>query len=163
VSRLSDDHLSAGSLRYVVECQPVHERLRDLLTQLGGLALMTMLRREGRFDCTTPLRRAREALSETSETLRRLPVPPGAAHHHHHMSEAYCAIERVCGLLSAGSRLGGAEAAKLELSRELRSAADHLRFASRAMPGFEMVDLAQSCCAAHAASAPLAETTELRF
>ncbi len=160
MSRLSDDHLSAGSLRYVVECQPVHERLRDLLTQLGGLSLMTMLRREGTFDRATPLRRAREALSETSETLRRLPVPPGAAHHHHHMSEACRAIGRASDLIAGDPLTGNAEAAKLTLSRELRAAADHLRFASRAMPGFEMVDLTQSCCAA---AAPQAETTELRF
>jgi hypothetical protein len=162
VSRPSDEDQSAAPLRYVVACQPVHERLRDLVTQLGGLSLMVMLRREGAFDRDTPLRRAREALSELREALRGLPVPHRAAHHHHHMFEACHAIGRAGDLLAGDPLTRDAEAARLALSRELRSAADHLRHASRALPGFEMVDLTQSCCAAHAARLP-AETSKLRF
>jgi hypothetical protein len=161
--RPTDEGRGAEPLGYVVACQPLHERLRVLVTQLGGLSLMTMLRREGVFDRETPLRLAREALSETGETLRALPVPPRAAHHHHHMTEACRAAGRASDLI-AGDRLTlDAEAARLTLSRELRAATEHLRFASRALPGFEMVDLTQSCCAAHAAAAPGTETTELRF
>jgi len=158
----SDQTRGAEPLAYVVACQPLHERLRDAVIQLGGLSLMTMLRREGAFDRETPLRLVREALAGTGQALGGLPVPPSAAHHHHHMREACCAAGRAADLI-ADQRLGrDAETANRDLSRELRAATDHLRHASRALPGFEMVDLAQSCCAAHAA-APAAETTELRF
>jgi hypothetical protein len=166
VGRQSEDKIAAGALRYVVECQPIHERLRQLLTQLGGLSLMTMLERDGApaFDRNTPLRLAGDALGETRETLRDLAVPERALHHHHHLSEAIRALGRVSGLLSAPPSTRKTEAARQELSTSLRLAADHLRFAGRAMPGFEMVDLGQSCCAAHAAALPSTETTaELRF
>jgi hypothetical protein len=159
----TDEGRGTEPLSYVVACQPLHERLRDLVTQLGGLSLMVMLRREGAFDRETPLRLARDALSETGETLGGLPVPPRAAHHHHHMTEAARAAGRAADLIAGDRLTPDAEAAKRALSRELRAAADHLRYASRALPGFEMVDLTQSCCAAHTAAAPGTETTELRF
>jgi hypothetical protein len=149
-------------LAYVVACQPLHERLRDLVTQLGGLSLMIMLRREGAFDRDTPLRLARAGLAEAGEMLRGLPVPARAAHHHRHMTEACRAARRASDIIADIRLTRDEEAAKRALSRELRSAADHLRHASRALPGFEMVDLTQSCCATHAAAAG-PETTELRF
>lgn len=162
-TRRAEDETDARSLPYVVACQPLHARLRDVVTQLGGLSLMTMLRREGAFDRETPLRLVRAALTETGEALGGLRVPPRAAHHHHHMSEA-CRAAACAADLIADLRLGrDAEAARRDLSRELRAATDHLRHASRALPGFEMVDLTQSCCAAHGAMALEAETTELRF
>ena len=163
-SRPSDDSLVAEPLQYIVACQPVHERLRGLLTQLAGLSLMTMLGREATFDRETPLRLVRASLSEAEEMLGGLPVPPRAAHHHHHVSAACRAISRACDMVSCDPITRNTEPAKRELSRQLRSAADHLRFASGALPGFEMVDLTQSCCAAHAATTLQAENaTELKF
>ncbi len=158
----SDTTHGDAALAYVVACQPLHERLRDVVTQLGGLSLMTMLRREGAFDRETPLRLVREALGNIGEALRALPVPHRAAHHHHHMTEACRAAAGAADLIADRRLTGNEEAARLALSRELRAATDHLRFASRALPGFEMVDLTQSCCAVHAA-APGTEATELRF
>ena len=159
----SDEATVAAPFLYVVGCQPVHEALRDVLTRLGGLAMMTMLRREGAFDRSTPLLLVRDILEEAGDTLRGLAVPAEAAHHHYHMARAAEAIDRVCHLLGADPLLRAADPARQELSVELRSAADHLRLASRALPGFEMVDLRLSCCAAHGV-APSRETiTELNF
>lgn len=162
--RPSDEGLAAEPFHYVVACQPAHERLRAVLTQLAGLSLMTMLGRETTFDRETPLRLVRASLSETEEMLAGLPVPPRAAHHHHHVSEACRALARACDLASGDPITRNTEPAKRDLSRQLRLAADHLRFAGRALPGFEMVDLTQSCCAAHASAALQAENaTELQF
>jgi hypothetical protein len=161
-TRRAEDESDARSLPYVVACQPLHEQLRDVVTQLGGLSLMTMLRREGAFDRTTPLRLVREALGSIGEALRDLTVPHRGAHHHHHMTEACRAAAGAADLIADRRLTKNEEAARLALSRELRAATDHLRFASRALPGFEMVDLTQSCCAVHAAAAGK-EATELRF
>ena len=70
--------LAEAPLRYVVACQPVHERLREAAIQLGGLSLMTMLRREDAFDLETPLRIASGTVAEAGEALRDLAVPDAA-------------------------------------------------------------------------------------
>jgi hypothetical protein len=161
VTRPSDvDRLADASLRYVLACQPLHERLRDAATQLGGLSLMVMLRRDGGVDRATPLRDLTAGLDATSDALAAIRVPAAAAHHAHHMIEATAALRSVARLLAPGA---ADEAARAGISIALRSATDHLRFAARALPGFEMVDLTQSCCAAHAAALPPATTNELRF
>jgi hypothetical protein len=79
------------------------------------------------------------------------------------MIEAVRAAGRAADLIAGDRLTPDAETARRALSRELRASTDHLRHASRALPGFEMVDLTQSCCAAHAAGAAGSETTELRF
>lgn len=91
--------------------------------------------------------------------LEALRVPGQAAHHHHHLAQATRTIERAC-VLVASPKVWTDEAARRELAAAVRTAADHLRFASRAMPGFEMVDLNQACCAAHASRL---EPADLKF
>jgi hypothetical protein len=36
------------------------------------------------------------------------------------------------------------------LTRALRATSDHLRATSRLLPGFELIDFGQACCAIHA-------------
>lgn len=165
MTRSSDiDRLADAPLRYVLACQPIHERLRDAATRLGGLSLMVMLRPAGGIDSETPLQATTSIIEEASEALAALPVPASAAHHLHHMTEAAVALGRVAALLAPGPHGGTDEAARTAISAGLRSATDHLRHAARALPGFEMVDLTQSCCAAHAAAARGHEpANELRF
>ncbi|MCB1501072.1 MAG: hypothetical protein KDK07_15010 [Bauldia sp.] len=155
--------LAEAPLRYVVACQPVHDRLREAATQLGGLSLMTMLRRDGGFDLETPLRMASETVAEAGEALGGLAVPDAAAHHFHHMTAAARALNGVVGRMGAGGAARASDAARREISAALRAAADHLRFAANAMPGFETVDLKHACCAAHAAAVLAAEPVELKF
>lgn len=155
--------LAEAPLRYVVACQPVHERLREVATQLGGLSLMAMLRRDGTFDLETPLAMAAATLAEASASLRGIVVPGAAAHHFHHMSEAARALDRVARLMSGGAVARSSDSARRGISDGLGSATAHLRHAADAMPGFETVDLKNACCAAHAAAVLAAEPVELKF
>jgi hypothetical protein len=40
------------------------------------------------------------------------------------------------------------------LTRALRATSDHLRATARLLPGFELVDFGQACCAVHAPRLP---------
>lgn len=147
------DRLADAPLRYVLACQPIHDRLRGAATQLGGLCLMAMLRGQAGVDRDRSLRGAAAMVAEAAESLSALPVPTAALHHFHHMTEATAALRRVAALLASAPPLAGADdAVRSGISAGLRSATDHLHHAARALPGFEMVDLTQSCCGAHAAA-----------
>lgn len=157
------ERLADATLRYVVACEPAFERLRETATQLGGLALIAMLRREGAFDTETPRRMAAETLAATRAMLATLTVPAAAAHHFHHVGAAAAALEAVVGVMGWGQLDRSGEAARREISARLRTATEHLRHAENAMPGFETVDLRHSCCAANAPALLAAEPTDLRF
>jgi hypothetical protein len=161
VNRSFDLDRPAGAVhRYIVDCQPLFERLRESATQLGGLSLMLFLWSEAAFDFETPLSMAATNVTEASEALAALPLPDAARHHFHHVTEAAEALVRVAALLGIGPILRQDEKSRREISWSLRAATDHLRFAACAMPGFETVDLRHSCCAVHQ-RAPLENTTEL--
>jgi hypothetical protein len=146
-----------------MESRPLHEGLRGVLTQLGGLSLLVVLQRAATFDVETPLRQAGETLAEFDHALRALAVPGEAAHHHHHMVAASRAIGRAHALLSSANRFGSDDGARRALSATLADAADQLRFATQALPGFEMVDFTQSCCAAHRTTMPAGARERLTF
>ena len=163
MNAISDmNRLAARPLAYVVACQPLHGRLRDVAIQLGGLSLIAMLPRRDGFDGEAPLRAAADALAGIRAEVLDLAVPPPAAHHHRHMAAALAALARVAALLGRGPGSGG-EDVRREISAALRAGTDHIRHAANAMPGFETVDLRHSCCAAHAAAVLSAEPAELRF
>jgi hypothetical protein len=157
------ERLADATLRYVVACEPVFERLRGTAMQLGGLALIIMLRREGAFDAETPRRMAADTLAAAQAVLATLAVPAAAAHHFHHVDAAAAALEDVVGVMARRPLDRDGEAARREISARLRTATEHLRHAESAMPGFETVDLRHSCCAAHATAVFAAEPTDLRF
>ena len=162
-ARLDPDQLASRILAYVVACQPLHERLRGVAIQLGGLSLAAMLPRQEEFDAETPRRMASRTLAEAREELRGIQVPDAARHHHHHMSAAAEALSRVAGLMADGGLVRGEERSRREASAALRDATDHLRHAANALPGFEIADLRHSCCAAHAGAVLSAEPAELNF
>lgn len=132
-------------LSYVLAARPVHERLREALIQLSAFALLEATQPTRAKLDTSVLDRAREALKQPAAETAALRVPSGAMHHHHHLRGAVAALERA---LSAGYSRGidhddALFAAVNEAERQLRAA-------TRALPGFEIVDLTQACCAMHA-------------
>jgi hypothetical protein len=138
-------------LRYVLEARPLHESLRRALIQLSGFLLKRLTaERDGIVDFA-PVEGARTGLGEAGEGLRGLRAPFAAAHHRLHLEGAANALER--GLAAALSRNDPSGDA---LFHFLEEAERHLRAASRALPGFEAVDLTQACCAAHSQPAALA-------
>lgn len=145
-----ENQLDADTLRYVVDCGPLHNVLLRVLTQIAGFSLLIMTSRNAKPAFDDPIIQARETLFQVSEKLRALKTPNEAGHHHHHMFEAAIALERGFDLLYACLKPGRDELARETLSRTLHAATDHLRAATKLLPGFEMVDLSEACCAVHA-------------
>lgn len=148
--------LADGTLRYIVATRPLHDRLRQVATQAAGFSLLVMTRGTRVPMLDAPLALAAGALRAARDELRALPVPPEARHHHRHLAAATDALAQSLELLAACLRPAAGEATCSALVRGLRLATEHLRSAARLLPGFEMTDLAQSCCAAHAAPRPMA-------
>jgi hypothetical protein len=148
------DPLASGVTRYISSVQPVHEAMNTILRQVAGLSLLIMSRRAAALAMDAPLVLAREAYRSASDALAVAFVPSQAWHHHHHMLGASLALRRVFDLVDVCLCLAADDADRADLVAALQHALHHLRAASRSLPGFEMVDLRQACCAdaSHAAT-----------
>lgn len=141
-------------LSYMEQSRLVQEQFRQVLTQAAGYALMLMTRTEKPARLDGAMLMAREAAARAHENLLALEVPAAAAHHYHHLlkaSEALCetfVVARACA--AAGS--GAPE--RENLTRALKAATGHLRATARLLPGFDMVDFGQACCAACTGAPP---------
>ncbi len=147
--------LTHRTLAYVVESRPLHDRLNLILTQAAGYSLLAMTAGREPPMLDAPVALARAELRLARDGLAALRVPGAAAHHFHHVAAAAGAIERSLALLTACPRTRDDELGRAALARCLRVATEHLRAATRLLPGFEMVDARQACCAAHANAAPM--------
>jgi hypothetical protein len=136
-------------LRYVAAARPVQQLISDTLTQVAGFALLLMTSRNRASLAEGALASAREAAMRASEEARALVVPEIAAHHHHHLRAAAAALLQACVATLDCLRVD-ASGQSDALVRTLRSSSDHLRTTARLLPGFELVDFGQACCAAHA-------------
>ena len=131
--------LDERTSRYIVASRSLHEGLRQVLTQIAGFALLVVT--PGRMPPTLdgPVALARQALPPVRDALAALHVPPQARHYHFHLSEAADTLARCLDLLTACLRADADDAARDALVRVLRGATDHLRAATRSLPGFELV------------------------
>jgi hypothetical protein len=138
-------------LRYMLEAKPLHEALRRALIQLSGFLLKRLTAARNGIVDFEPVEAARAGLGEAADGLRALRAPRAAAHHRLHMEGAAAALERaLAAALSRSDPQGDA------VFYQLEEAERHLRATSRALPGFEAVDLTQACCATHSPPAALA-------
>jgi hypothetical protein len=133
---------------YVAEMRDPFEMLRQAEAQLAGL--MVLATASGQAIAGHPmLDLAVEAIREAEDGIREAKVPARARHHHAHVLEAMRAIHAAT---KAARRCltHGDESAIDAVLGPLRSAHQHLLWATGALPGFEIVALSQSCCAQHA-------------
>jgi len=137
------------TLDYMTACGPLQARIRDVLTQLAGFAFLLATRRGRSAPPAGPLDLARTEAAALAEELAALRPPGEAAHHFHHLSAAAEALGRSVRLGYACLAAGAGEVDRDGLTAALRAATDHLRATARLLPGFELVDLRQACCAAH--------------
>lgn len=138
-------------MRYVVATRPLHEGLRQVLTQVAGFALLVITPGRTPPMLDGPVAVARGALPPIRDSLATQPVPPQARHHHFHLTAAAEALAHCLDLLTASLRMDADDAARDALVCGLRGATDHLGAATRLLPGFEMANLDQACCAVHTA------------
>lgn len=140
---------ASSALQYILNAKPLHERLQRILTQIAGFSLLLMMGGARPPTLDVPVALAADELRLSREQLRALRVPPAASHHYYHIMQAVTAVDRGIDLVWLCLRPHQNDADRAALTRWLRIASEHLRAAGRLLPGFEMVDLRQACCAAH--------------
>ena len=140
-------------LDYATACAEVQEVFRDILVQLSGFALLVMTRRPERSVWAGSLDAVAARADEALERMRALRPPASAQHQFHHLSAAADAIGRAAGLAHVCLTARADDTDRDALLQVLRAATHHLRATGRLLPGFELVDLGQACCAFHAAGA----------
>lgn len=145
----ADRPLPDAVMAYMSAAEPVQRQLQQVLTQAAGYALMIMTRGRRAVLLDAPVTEARHSLACAAAALDDLRVPDPARHHHHHLAAAAATVGRSLDALVGCLRPGADDPARAALTRDLRIATDHLRATARLLPGFEMVDLSQACCAAH--------------
>lgn len=136
-------------LRYVASARPAQRLIGDTLTQVAGFALLLMTSPGRAGLAEGALLGAGDSATRALDDVRAIRAPEAAAHHHHHLREAADALLRACGDALACRRRADADEHD-RLVRTLRAASDHLKATERLLPGFELVDFTQACCAAHA-------------
>jgi hypothetical protein len=140
-------------LDYATACAEVQEVFREVLVQLSGFALLLMMRRPERSVWAGSLDAVAVEADEARDRMRALRPPVAAQHQFHHLSAAADAIGRAADLSHACLSVRADDTDRDALLQALRAATHHLRATGRLLPGFELVDIAQACCAAHAAEA----------
>jgi hypothetical protein len=136
---------------YVADTRPAFDGLRQAEAQLAGL--MVLAAASGQAIAGHPmLEMATEAVREAADEIQSVRVPPRAKHHHVHVLQA---VDEIALALGAARRclVRRDEAAVAAVIGPLRSAHQHLLWATGALPGFEVVALSQACCAQHAGAA----------
>lgn len=145
-------------LNYVEAARPVQELLQQVLTQVAGYSLMLMTCDKPRTRPEGSIAVARKAANRAHDELRALRVPATAAHHHYHLCKACESTRWAFAAAGACSAPDATDSDYETLTRALWAATENLRATARLLPGFEMIDFGQACCAAHVQAARVART-----
>lgn len=145
---LQPAQIDDATTAYVVKMREPFELLRQAVAQVAGLLVLAAA--SGEAIAGHPmLELATDAVRRVESEVPSVKVPARARHHHWHVVQALSAI----GLAFPAARRGLVrrdEAAIDAVLGPLRSAHQHLLWATAALPGFEVVALSQACCARHA-------------
>jgi len=144
--------LSDELLRYSIEMAPVYRRLRRLVGQLAGIAILTQTAKfrsgqSNHWPDHPTLAAAAEALREAQETISRASVPPEQRESHGHFRNSAADLEWVIVRLR-NPRLDEArvDTWPRAVSIALERAYAALRSAANEALGFSVIDARQSCC-----------------
>lgn len=135
-----------GCSSYTEAVRPAFDDLRKAAMQLAGLLVLSVTGvREAvdhqMFESTI------ESYAEATEVLRRVKPPLPGVHQYTHLLQAHAAVGAAIQLARVTLHKG--DEAQGHLRQSLQQGLDHLRWAARAVPGFEIVAFSQGCCAAH--------------
>ncbi|MDQ0391305.1 hypothetical protein [Labrys monachus] len=159
------DTLDDRTTRYVLETRPAFGAVRRAAAQLAGVLVLAAAGGRGAdpghpmlvlaaaggrgADPGHPmLELAALAVEEASDQVRSCQPPPRARHHHRHLLRAVRQVTQAVAATRDAGR-SGREDISLPLAL-LKDAWQELQWTSATLPGFEIVDFDQACCAVHA-------------
>jgi len=140
--------LDDGTLAYIEAATSCFEDLRAVTAQLAGLLLLAACGARSAGPHHPMLAVAGDLLgSARGATLRLTPPSSRTRHHHDHL------VATAARLTEALAQLGSAPLGRdgvTDPTRLVNAAWAELGAASRALPGFDLIDLTGACCAMHA-------------
>jgi hypothetical protein len=156
---LSPD-LDERTAAYILQARGPFEGLRRASSQLAGLLVLAAI--GSRTTQGNPmLEMAITAHAEAADGLQALTPTAQGAHHHLHLCRAAARLGEA--LNTARHSLTLDETVTDRVYGLMKQALEDLRWASRALPGFELVNLSQGCCAMHGAPFKMEPKKTLRF
>jgi hypothetical protein len=148
----------SATLSYVLAARPAFEMLKHAAAQLAAFFILATTGSRAAGPDHPLLAEARNAIQEATDGIHAAPaVTDLAAHHHRHLLRAAAAIKATLSALQDSAWMKDRAGLDPAL-RRLKAGWQELHWATAALPGFEMVQLSQSCCAGHA-FAPAAKPT----
>ena len=148
LDRLAEE-IDDATAAYVLATRAPFDLLRQAISQFAGL--MVLAAAGARNDAAPDiLDRVRGEQAEANDGIRACAggAPARTAHHHRHLTQACAALGAALHAARDGGYRRGADSLDSILT-PLNAAYRHLQWATGALPGFEVVALAQGCCAAH--------------
>jgi len=137
------------ALEYSARALPGFESLKYSATMLAGLLVLALADTNKNFRALDLERKALDELARAEDTIGHIVPTEWTAHHHYHLVNALGAIRNTANGLMASADVTKSERLDHAVV-QLRFAWEELRHAARNLPGFELIDLSQSCCALHA-------------
>ena len=136
---MTDDRTTA----YVIAAQPVFEDLRQVASQLAGLLVLAATGSKESAPDHPMLAASTQVLMQAGDGVKRVKglVNERARAHYSGLSSAFQSLD---------DALSRANAWPLDIDAvlvPLRDAYSHLQAASRALPGFPVIEMSQGCCA----------------
>jgi signal transduction histidine kinase len=141
--------LPDSAMSYAVAVLPGFEGLKYAASLLAGVLVLAFTGAGTNLNDHSLERMALAEIEQAEAVIRMARVTERTAHHHHHLKNALTAIRHVAERLQEAFVIGAAGNFDQIIS-ELNHGWDELRRASKHLPGFEVIDFSQSCCAIHA-------------
>jgi hypothetical protein len=152
--------LDERTAAYILKARGPFEGLRRASSQLAGSLVLAAI--GSRTTQGNPmLEMAITAPAEAADGLRALTPTARGAHHHLHLCRAAARLGEAL-TTARHSRLID-ETVTDRICGLVKQALEELRWASRALPGFELVNFSQGCCAMHGAPFKTDTKKTLRF
>lgn len=134
-------------LDYLAASRAPFEDLRQVVTQIAALLILAASgsrdwRDHPMIDVTI------EAWRGVDDAIRAIAVPDSAAHVHGHFVKAGRSVTEAIGIIAA-RRPTFDDAALDAALAALKTAQQEMQWSSAAVPGLEVVDFSQGCCAMH--------------
>lgn len=143
--------LDDATIDYVLAAQKSFRKLRQAISQMAGvLVLEAASTSAGRIEIVrNGLELASASLAEVKDLLAAARPTVRSLHHHYHLKRAIAEVERAMAAVKPADRVAIPGATSVDILPLLKTAWTELSAAGRALPGFEVVDFSQACCAFH--------------
>jgi hypothetical protein len=139
--------LADATIDYIIKAQVHFDDLKQVASSMAG---MLVLAETGIAEAATEqpmIAIAYETWKRAADGVGTLKVPVLAEHFHVHLQKGSTLIGD---LFASLYRRVPTSRSNDDAIRTLKLAWEQISFAAKALPGFETVDLEQSCCAMHA-------------